>query len=124
MDGDTGDGVDGGGSLGSSRRRVDAVDRVGTPDEGPSQVRDNRTGRFDRARDWFARARTTLEEEGMRPLRARVDLAEARMYARRRTPGDRQKARDLCSTALAQFERLELDGWAARTRALVHQLDG
>jgi hypothetical protein len=82
------------------------------------------TGRFDQARDWFARARITLDEEGMRPLRARVDLAEARMYARRGAPGDRQKARELCSTALAQFERLELDGWAARTRTLVHQLDG
>src|SRR5215472_6313904 len=38
--------------------------------------------RRDGAIDWFARARTVLDEQGARPLRAIVDSDEALMYAR------------------------------------------
>jgi len=79
-------------------------------------------GRFDDAREWFARARDTLDAEGSRPLRARVDLDEAQMYARRAAPGDRERALELCELALAQFEPLGLDGWILRTRDLQRQL--
>ena len=79
-------------------------------------------GRIDEAREWFARARAKLDEEGSRPLRAQVDLEEARMYARRAAPGDRERALELCDVALAQFEPLGLDGWIRRTRDLQREL--
>ncbi len=79
-------------------------------------------GRIDEAREWFARARDMLDEEGSRPLRAQVDLQEARMYARRGAPGDRARALELCDVALAQFEPLGLDGWISRTQDLQREL--
>ena len=79
-------------------------------------------GCIDEAREWFARARDMLDEEGSRPLRAQVDLEEARMYARRGAPGDRERALELCELALAQFEPLGLDGWISRTRDLQREL--
>jgi len=61
------------------------------------------TGRVEEASDWFARARTVLEEEGARPLRAIADYDEALMYARRAAAGDRERGLPLLDAALVQF---------------------
>jgi hypothetical protein len=57
------------------------------------------SGRHDEAADWFARARTVLEEQGARPLRAIADFDEAVMYQRRGAPGDRERALALLDRA-------------------------
>jgi hypothetical protein len=74
--------------------------------------------RYDEARDWFARARAVLDEQGARPLRAIVDHDEALMYARRGEPGDAGRARPLLEAALAQFRSLGMPGWIRRAEAL------
>ena len=75
-------------------------------------------GRHDEAGDWFAKARTVLDEQGARPLRAIVDYDEALMYARRDEPGDAERARPLLDAALAQFRSLGMRGWIRRAEAL------
>src|SRR5262249_7718367 len=75
--------------------------------------------RSDEAADWFARARTVLDEQGARPLRAIVDYDEALMYARRDAAGDRERARPLVDSALAQFRTLGMPGWIRRAEALL-----
>ena len=74
--------------------------------------------RYDEATDWFAKARTALDEQGARPLRAIVDYDEALMYARRAAPGDRDRAGPLLDAALAQFRALGMPGWIRRAEAL------
>src|SRR5262249_42142175 len=69
------------------------------------------TGRWDEAADWFSRARTVLEEQGARPLRAITDFDEALMFQRRGAPGDRERAR-------AQFEDIGMSGWLRRAAEL------
>jgi tetratricopeptide (TPR) repeat protein len=76
-------------------------------------------GRYDEATDWFAKARTVLDEQGARPLRAIVDYDEALMYARRGAPGDPERARQLVDVALAQFRTLGMPGWIRRAEALL-----
>jgi class 3 adenylate cyclase/tetratricopeptide (TPR) repeat protein len=75
--------------------------------------------RWDEAVDWFAQARTVLEEQGARPLRAIVDYDEALMYARRGAAGDRERARPLVTAALRQFRTLGMPGWIRRAEALL-----
>jgi len=75
--------------------------------------------RYDEARDWFAKARTVLDEQGARPLRAIVDYDEALMYARRGAPGDSERARPLLDAALRQFRTLGMPGWIRRAEALL-----
>ena len=75
-------------------------------------------GRHDEARDWFAKARTVLEEQGARPLRAIVDYTEAQMYQRRAKPGDIDLAAPLLATALAQFRDVGMTGWVRRGEEL------
>src|SRR5262249_48252352 len=53
------------------------------------------TGRTDEAREWFAAARRVLDEQGALPLRAIVDLDEARMEGRLDGAGDGAPARAL-----------------------------
>jgi tetratricopeptide (TPR) repeat protein len=79
-------------------------------------------GRFDEARAWFDRARSVLEEEGARPLRALVDLDEAWMEARRGQLGDRERALALLEAARAQFEVIGMSGWLRRAKALQQEL--
>ena len=74
--------------------------------------------RYDEAVEWFAKARTALDEQGARPLRAIVDYDEALMYARRAAPGDRERAAPLVDAALAQFRTLGMSGWIRRAEAL------
>src|SRR5262249_54100761 len=66
--------------------------------------------RHDEAIEWFARARTVLDEQGAQPLRAIVDYDEALMYARRSAPGDAERARPLLDAALRQFRTLGMPG--------------
>jgi tetratricopeptide (TPR) repeat protein len=78
--------------------------------------------RWDESIDWFAKSRVVLEEEGARPLRARVDYEEARMYMRRDTRGDRDQALRLFDTAIEHFRALGMDGWVPRAESLATTL--
>ncbi|MEX2245332.1 MAG: AAA family ATPase [Dehalococcoidia bacterium] len=79
------------------------------------------SGRFDEARDWFAKARTVLEEQGARPLRAIVDYDEGLMYVRRNGDGDAALARPLLEAALGQFREIGMTGWVRRAEDLLDQ---
>ena len=68
-------------------------------------------GRHEEASDWFAQARSVLDEQGARPLRAITDLGEAEMYFRRSAPGDDERAKPLLDAALQQFRTLAMTGW-------------
>jgi tetratricopeptide (TPR) repeat protein len=75
-------------------------------------------GRYDEASRWFREARTILEEDGARPLRAIVDYDEALMYARRAADGDRQRALPLLEAAMGQFRDIGMTGWTTLADAL------
>ena len=75
--------------------------------------------RYDEAVEWFAKARTVLDEQGARPLRAIADYDEALMYARRGDDGDRERAVPLLDAALAQFRTLGMPGWIRRAEHLL-----
>ena len=75
-------------------------------------------GRYDEAADWFAQARTVLDEQGARPLHAIVDLDEAQMYLRRAAAGDHELARPLLAAAREQFRSLGMTGWLQRAEQL------
>jgi len=75
-------------------------------------------GRFSEAREWFAKARRVLEDEGARPLRAIVDFEEALAYVRRSEPGDRAEAVKLLDAALVPFQDLGMTGWQRRAEQL------
>ena len=68
-------------------------------------------GRPDEAAHWFGQARSALEEQGARPLRAITDFDEALMHARR---GRRASARPLLEAAAGQFQRIGMTGWLRR----------
>jgi tetratricopeptide (TPR) repeat protein len=74
--------------------------------------------RHEEAADWFTKARTVLDEQGARPLRAIVDYDEALMYARRGAAGDHARALALVDVALAQFRALGMPGWIRRAEGL------
>jgi hypothetical protein len=76
-------------------------------------------GRVAEASDWFGQARTVLDEQGARPLRAIVDYDEALMYARRGEPGDRERSVPLLEAALAQFHAIGMPGWIRRAEHLL-----
>ncbi len=76
------------------------------------------TGRYDEASEWFARARTILEEDGQRPLRAIVDYDEALMYARRNAEGDKTRALPLLEIAMQQFTEIGMTGWTRQAEDL------
>jgi hypothetical protein len=75
--------------------------------------------RYEEAGEWFAQARTVLDEQGARPLRAIVDYDEALMYARRGAAGDAERAQRLVDAALRQFRTLGMPGWIRRAEALL-----
>jgi tetratricopeptide (TPR) repeat protein len=75
-------------------------------------------GRYDEASRWFAEARTVLEEDGARPMRAIVDYDEALMYARRNANGDRERALPLLDAAMQQFAEIGMTGWARQAEEL------
>jgi tetratricopeptide (TPR) repeat protein len=71
-------------------------------------------GRHDEASRWFARARTVLDAQGAKPLRAIVDFDEALMQRRAGRP---DAARPLLEAAVDQFTRLGMTGWLRRANA-------
>jgi class 3 adenylate cyclase/tetratricopeptide (TPR) repeat protein len=79
-------------------------------------------GRYDDASGWFASARTVLEADGQRPLRAIVDYDEGLMYARRNDDGDRERALPLLNAAIRQFHEIGMDGWVRQAEASRAQL--
>jgi DNA-binding CsgD family transcriptional regulator len=71
------------------------------------------------AAEYFARARTKLDESERQPLRAFADYDEARAHARR---GKRRAAEPLVTSARARFEQLGMPDWTARASALTDSL--
>jgi hypothetical protein len=65
-------------------------------------------GRVEEAAHWFGQARSALEEQGARPLRAITDFDQALMHARL---GRRASARPLLEAAASQFQRIGMTGW-------------
>jgi tetratricopeptide (TPR) repeat protein len=78
-------------------------------------------GRYDEAVEWFAKARTVLDEQGARPMRAIVDYDEALMYVRRGGAGDTQRAAPLLEAALAQFRDIGMPGWIRYAEHLLRE---
>ena len=76
------------------------------------------TGRYDEAAQWFEAARSVLDEQGARPMRALVDYDEAVMYARRGLDSDPARALELIDTAMRQFREIGMTGWEARAEQL------
>ncbi len=72
-------------------------------------------GRTGEARGWFDAARTVLDEQGARSLRAVVDHDEALMWARAGDPA----AAAPHAAAAEQFERLGMTGWSRRLARVV-----
>jgi hypothetical protein len=68
-------------------------------------------GRTGDARRWFDTARTVLDAQGARPLRAVVDHDEALMHLR---AGDEVAAAPYVAAAGAAFDRLGMTGWSRR----------
>jgi hypothetical protein len=79
-------------------------------------------GRPDEASDWFELARSVLDEQGARPLRAITDFEEARMHARRGAAGDRVRALGLLDAALPPFREIGMPGWVRRAETLKREL--
>jgi DNA-binding CsgD family transcriptional regulator len=71
-------------------------------------------GRFDRAVDYFDRARVTLERRDQRVLRAIVDYDEALARVAYKQPG----AARLLATARARFKALGMHEWSRRAALL------
>ena len=68
-------------------------------------------GRSEEAVHWFVQARSVLDEQGARPLRAVADFDEALMHARL---GHQASARPLLEAAAGQFQRIGMTGWQRR----------
>jgi tetratricopeptide (TPR) repeat protein len=77
--------------------------------------------RYDEAIEWFAKARTVLDEQGARPLRAIVDYDESLMYVRRGAAGDSKRAAPLLEAALAQFRDIGMPGWIRYAEHLLRE---
>ena len=71
---------------------------------------------------WFAKARTVLDEQGARPLRALADFDEALMYARRGASGDREHALRWLDLAVPQLVAIGMPGWTQRADELRRRL--
>jgi tetratricopeptide (TPR) repeat protein len=80
-------------------------------------------GRPDEAREWFAKARVVLGEQGARPLRAITDFEEARMHARLGSRGDRARGLALLDAADPEFAAIGMPGWLRRSQELRQLLD-
>lgn len=68
-------------------------------------------GRHAEAMRWFAEAKTVLDVQGARPLRAIADFDASRVAA---CAGDRRDARELRRTAVDTFTALGMTGWTRR----------
>ena len=72
-------------------------------------------GRLEEASHWFGQARSVLEEQGARPLRAIADFDQALMHAR---AGQHPAARPPLDAAISQFQRIGMTGWQRRAEQL------
>jgi hypothetical protein len=72
-------------------------------------------GRYTEAQQWFAAARTVLEAQRARPLRAIVDFDQALVCLQAGALGDAARLR---VAALRQFEELGMAGWVTRAGQL------
>ncbi len=65
-------------------------------------------GRLEEADHWFGQARSVLEEQGARSLRAIVDFDQALMNARAERMA---RARRPLDAAISQFQQIGMIGW-------------
>jgi tetratricopeptide (TPR) repeat protein len=72
-------------------------------------------GQLEEASHWFGQARSVLEEQGARPLRAIADFDQALMHAR---AGQHPAARQPLDAAISQFQRIGMTGWQRRAEQL------
>jgi tetratricopeptide (TPR) repeat protein len=75
-------------------------------------------GRYDEAHEWFTQARTVLDEQGARPLRAIADFDEALMHQRREDADGYSRARPFLDGAIELFRILGMTGWTRRAEQL------
>jgi DNA-binding CsgD family transcriptional regulator len=82
-------------------------------------------GDRDAAETYFARARTTLDARGLRPLRAIADYDEAVALMQGTSGGaERARAAALLESAHTRFDALGMHGWASRAKQLRAQVSG
>lgn len=72
-------------------------------------------GRPEEASQWFGQARSALEEQEARPLRAITDFDQALMHTRDERYSS---ARPLLEAAAGQFQRIGMTGWLRRAEQL------
>jgi DNA-binding SARP family transcriptional activator/tetratricopeptide (TPR) repeat protein len=72
-------------------------------------------GRLEEADHWFGQARSVLEEQGARPLRAIVDFDQALMNTR---AGHMACARRHLDAAISQFQQIGMTGWLRQAEQL------
>lgn len=75
------------------------------------------SGRADEATEFFAKARTVLDESGQRPLRAKVDLDEATFLTKSAGNVDHDSIGELLRRSGAAFEEIGMTEWAERARS-------
>ncbi len=72
-------------------------------------------GRLEEADHWFGQARSVLEKQGARPLRAIVDFDQALMNTR---AGRMARARRPLDAAISQFQQIGMTGWLRQAEQL------
>ena len=72
-------------------------------------------GRLEEADHWFGQARSVLQEQGARPLRAIVDFDQALMNTR---AGRMACARRPLDAAINQFQQIGMTGWLRQAEQL------
>jgi tetratricopeptide (TPR) repeat protein len=70
--------------------------------------------RYDEAIEWFARARSVLEEQGARPLLAIAEFDQGITFSRRGGLRDREEAGQHLHAAIEEFHALGMTGWLRR----------
>jgi hypothetical protein len=81
-------------------------------------------GRFDEAEGHFLVALELDERLGARPWLADTQAAFARMLLTRNEPGDAEHARELIERALATYDELGMEPYAARASTLAREATG
>jgi tetratricopeptide (TPR) repeat protein len=78
-------------------------------------------GRFDEAERHFLDALQMNERLGARPWLADTESAYGQMLLTRNEPGDAERARELIAQALATYQELGMEPYAARASALARE---
>lgn len=74
--------------------------------------------RYGEAHEWFAQARTALDDQGARPLRAITDFDESLMHQSRSDLDGRSRAKPLFDSAVELFRTLGMSGLSRRAERL------